>query len=99
MVKMGAPALKPGIYKVRLRYTAKRDVSVRAHPLRPIDQSLEEAMKFTVGGDGPIELDHRPYRAEGAALTSQLRWGHFSLLSHSLSRFSSSRLRAFSRSA
>jgi hypothetical protein len=46
MFKMGAPALEPGTYKVRLRYTAKRDVSVRAHSLRPSDQSLEELMKL-----------------------------------------------------
>ena len=34
---------------------------------RPVARRGDEV---TVGGGGPIELDHRPYRAEGAALTN-----------------------------
>lgn len=45
IIGMGAPALKPGTYTVRLRYTAKRDASVRGDAPTPIDKRLEEAMK------------------------------------------------------
>lgn len=45
LIGMAAPRLKPGTYKVRLKYTAKRDASVRGNPPSSINKELEEAMK------------------------------------------------------
>ena len=57
MIGMGAPALEPGTYTVRLRYTARRDASVRGDSPAPIDKRLEEAMRTLW---------------EGTALTNQI---------------------------